>query len=130
MTKFLLRLLINGAAFWAATVLIDGINPANPNPVNFFVLALIFGVLNAIIKPILKLLTFPVILLTLGLFTLVINTVLFWLTGWLGRQFSFGFYVDNWWAAFLGAVVVMVIGMIGEMLFRDELKGRRKKRSR
>lgn len=126
MNKFLIRLLINGAAFWAATALIDGINPANPNPVNFFVLALIFGLLNTIIKPILKLLTFPVILLTLGLFTLVINTGLFWLTGWLGRQFNFGFYVDNWWAAFLGAVVVMVIGMIGEMLFRDELKNRRK----
>ena len=96
------------------------------NPVNYLVLAVIFGLLNALVKPLLKLLTCPFILLTLGLFTLLINTGLFYLTGWLGQQFDYGFYVSGFWAAFLGAIVVSIIGMIGEMIFRDELKDRRR----
>jgi putative membrane protein len=130
MTKFFIRLLINGFAFYAAVSLIPGITALNANPVNYLVLALIFGVLNALVKPLLKFLTCPFILLTLGLFTLLINTGLFYLTGWLGRQFDYGFMVSGFWPAFLGALVVSIIGMFGEMIFRDELKGRRKKKDR
>jgi putative membrane protein len=125
MTKFLIRLLINGFGFYAAVSLIPGITAVTAAPVNYVVLALIFGLLNAIVKPILKFLTCPFILLTLGLFTLLINTGLFYLTGWLGQQFDYGFFVDGFLPAFLGALVVSVIGMFGEMIFRDELKGRR-----
>ncbi len=126
MTKFFIRLLINGFAFYAAAALVPGITAVTANPVNYLVLALIFGLLNALVKPLLKLLTCPFILLTLGLFTLLINTGLFYLTGWLGQQFDYGFYVSGFWAAFLGAIVVSLIGMLGEILFRDELKGRHK----
>jgi putative membrane protein len=90
MTKFLIRLLINGFGFYAAVSLIPGITAVTAAPVNYVVLALIFGLLNAIVKPILKFLTCPFILLTLGLFTLLINTGLFYLTGWLGQQFDYG----------------------------------------
>ena len=129
MTKFLIRLLINGFGFYAAVSLIPGITAVTAAPVNYVVLALIFGVLNAIVKPILKFLTCPFILLTLGLFTLLINTGLFYLTGWIGMQFDYGFFVDGFLPAFLGALVVSVIGMFGEMIFRDELKGRRKRKN-
>ena len=91
MNKFFIRLLINGLAFYAAVSLLPGITALSSNPVNYVLLALIFGVLNAVVKPVLALLTCPFILLTLGLFTLVINTALFYLTGWLGQQFNYGF---------------------------------------
>ena len=129
MTKFLIRLLINGFGFYAAVSLIPGITAVTAEPINYVVLALIFGLLNAIVKPILKFLTCPFILLTLGLFTLLINTGLFYLTGWIGMQFDYGFFVDGFLPAFLGALVVSVIGMFGEMIFRDELKGRRKRKN-
>jgi len=128
MNKFFIRLLINGFAFYAAVSLVPGITAVTPNPVNYVLLALIFGLLNALVKPLLKLLTCPFILVTLGLFTLLINTGLFYLTGWLGQQFDYGFYVSGFWAAFLGAIVVSLIGILGEMIFRDELKGRRKRK--
>ena len=130
MNKFFIRLLINGLAFYAAVSLVPGITALNANPVNYLLLAVIFGVLNALVKPLLKFLTCPFILVTLGLFTLLINTGLFYLTGWLGQQFDYGFSVSGVWPAFLGAIVVSVIGMIGEMIFRDELKGRRKHKPR
>ena len=126
MNKFFIRLLINGLAFYAAVSLLPGITALSSNPVNYVLLALIFGVLNAVVKPILALLTCPFILLTLGLFTLVINTALFYLTGWLGQQFNYGFTVSGFWTALLGALIVSVVGMIGEMIFRDELKSRKR----
>jgi putative membrane protein len=126
MNKFFIRLLINGLAFYAAVSLLPGITALSSNPVNYVLLALIFGVLNAVVKPVLALLTCPFILLTLGLFTLVINTALFYLTGWLGQQFNYGFTVSGFWTALLGALIVSVVGVIGEIIFKDELKSRKR----
>jgi len=130
MNKFLIRIIINGFALYAAVALVPGIVPQNPNPVSYVWLAIIFGVLNALLKPILKFLTCPFILLTLGLFTLVINTGMFYLTGWIGQQFAVGFTVSDFWAAVLGALIVSFVSMIFEIIFKDELKdrGRRSKR--
>ncbi len=127
MNKFIIRLLINGVALYLAVLVVPGISVANSSPVTYLWLALIFGILNALLKPILKFLTCPLILLTLGLFTLVINTVLFYLTGWLAGQFDLGFFVDGFGAAFLGAIVVSVVSMVFEVIFKDELKGRSKR---
>ncbi|HAY83575.1 MAG TPA: hypothetical protein DCY42_01255 [Chloroflexi bacterium] len=122
MNRFLIRLLINGIALYLAVVIVPGIGVENSSPVTYLWLALIFGILNALLKPILKFLTCPLILLTLGLFTLLINTGLFYLTGWFARQFELGFDVSNFGAAFLGALVVSVVSMIFEVIFKDELK--------
>ena len=127
MNKFIFRMIINGVALYAAVALVPGITPENPNPVSYIWLALIFGLLNALIKPILKLLTCPFILLTLGLFTLLINTAMFYATSWVGAQFNFGLYIDGFWSAFLGALVISVVSMIFEVIFRDELKDRRRR---
>lgn len=126
MTKFLIRIIINGFALYAAVALVPGIVPQNPNPISYVWLAIIFGILNALLKPILKLLTCPFILLTLGLFTLLINTGMFYLTGWIGQQFSVGFTVAGFWAALLGALVVSVVSMVLEVIFKDELKDRKR----
>jgi putative membrane protein len=92
--------------------------------VSIVLLALIFGLVNALLRPLLRLLTCPFILLTLGLFTLVINTFLFWFTGWIGAQFGIGFRVDGFWPAFLGGLVVSVVSILLSLLVRDELKHR------
>ena len=124
MNKFIIRLLINGVALYLAVLAVPNISVAEDSAVTYIWLALIFGVLNALLKPILKFLTCPLILLTLGLFTLLINTGLFWLTGWLASQFNLGFVVPGFGDAFLGALVVSVVSMIFEIIFRDELKGK------
>ena len=123
----LLRLLINAAALWVATRLVPGISYTG-DAVSLFGVALVFGVLNAIVRPILKLLTCPLIMLTLGLFTLVINAFLFWLTSVIGQTFGIVMVISDpvWWNAFLGGLVVSVVSVVMTMILRDELKGGRK----
>lgn len=124
MNKFLLRMVINGFALYAAVSLIDGINLVEPTPVNYLILALIFGILNALVKPILKLVTCPIILLTLGLFTLIINTGLFYLTGWVVGYFGIYLTFTSFWAAFFGALIISVVSVFFNTVLRDELKDR------
>lgn len=128
MNKFLLRMVINGVALFAAISLIPGISLQDPDPVTYVWLALIFGILNALVKPILKLVTCPVILLTLGLFSLIINTALFYLTAWVGAQFGVGINIDNFLAAFLGALIISIVSTVLNMMFKDELKDRPKRK--
>ena len=128
MNRFLLRMVINGVALYAAVSLIPGIVVQDPSPVTYVWLALIFGILNALVKPILKLVTCPVILLTLGLFTLIINTALFYLTAWVGSQFGVGFTIEGFWAAFLGALIVSIVSTIFNVVLKDELKDRPKRK--
>jgi putative membrane protein len=108
---FLLRLLINAAALWAAIQLVDGIEHRGSWWSLLFV-ALVFGLLNASIKPMLKLLSLPIIILTLGLFLFVINALMLLMTGWVSGLFNLGFYVDGFWDAFLGGLIVTVISLV------------------
>jgi putative membrane protein len=127
MTKFFLRWLINGIGLFVAVNFVPGIHPQSGGWLWVVWLALIFGLLNALLRPLLKLLTCPLIALTLGLFTLIVNTFLFWLAGVVGTSFGIGFTVDGFWPAFLGGLVVSVVSIVLSMLFHDELKGRRHK---
>lgn len=121
MNKFLVRLLINAVALYAAVAMVDGIFPVpGTNWVSYLGLGLIFGLLNALVRPILKFLTCPLIILTLGLFTLVINTILFWLTGMVGMNFGIGFTVDGFWPAFWGGLIVSIVSVILTAFFKDE----------
>lgn len=129
MSRFLLRMVINGLALYIAIVLLPGIAVQDPSPLTYVWLALIFGILNALVKPILKLVTCPIIFLTLGLFTLLINTALFYLTGWVGSQFEVGFTIGNFWWGFLGALIVSIVSVFFNIVLRDELRvSRRRKR--
>ncbi|MEN8241008.1 MAG: phage holin family protein [Chloroflexota bacterium] len=128
MYKFLLRMVINGLGLYAAISLVPGISLQDPDPVTYVWLALIFGLLNALVKPILKLVTCPVIMLTLGLFSLLINTALFYLTAWVGDQFGVGINIENFLAAFLGALIISIISTILNAILKDELKGSRKRK--
>jgi putative membrane protein len=94
------------------------------NPVSFLWLAIIFGAVNALIKPLLVVLACPLIILTLGLGTILINALLFYLAGLVGDWFGIGFTVD-WWGALLGALIVSIVSFGLSMVFRDELKGKK-----
>lgn len=122
MTRFFLRWLINAVALYAAVAFVPGITPQTGSYTAYLWLALIFGLLNALLRPLLKLLTFPLIFLTLGLFTLLINTFLFWLVGVVGANFHIGFSVDGFLPAFLGGLVVSLVSMVLNTIFKDDKK--------
>ncbi len=115
MRAFLLRWLINSLAIYAAVELLPGLH-FEGGPVRFLVLALVFGVINSLLRPFLTVLTCPLVLLTLGLFTLVINAVLLMLTAWVSEAWSLGFRVDGFWAAFWGALVIGVVSVLLSLL--------------
>jgi putative membrane protein len=92
--------------------------------VNYLVLALIFGVINAILRPILTVLGCPLIILTLGIGVLLINTLLFFLTGIIGTRFGVGFTVDGFLPAFLGALIVSIINIFFSWILRGEMDRR------
>ena len=127
MTKFILRWAINAIALYLAVLVLPGID-LRSNLVSILWLALIFGLVNALFRPLLQFLTCPLIILTLGLFTLVINTFMFWLTSVIGQSFGFGLTISDpvWWNAFLGGLVISIVSVVMTMILKDELKGRRK----
>jgi putative membrane protein len=132
MTRFILRWGISAVSLYAAVALLNGhgLTPQATNWLSFIWLALIFGLINALIRPLLTLLTCPLIILTLGLGTLLINTLMFYLAGLIGTYFQVGFTVDNFITAFLGALIVSVVSMILSLILREELKGERRPSTR
>jgi len=116
--RFLLRLLINAVALWVATRIVPGVTFFG-EPVYLVVVALVFGLLNALVRPVLTLLTCPLLILTLGLFTFVINAVILLLTSALSGTLGVGFHVDGFWAAFLGALVVSIVSILLSLLIPD-----------
>ena len=125
MTKFILRLAINAIALYLAVWILPGLDLTG-GMVSLLWIALIFGVVNALLGPLLKFLSCGLILLTLGLFTLVINTFLFWLTYVVSNSFGLGLIIYDpiWWNAFLGAVIVSIVSFIMSMILKDELKSK------
>jgi putative membrane protein len=122
MKRLLVRLLINAVALYVAISLLNGhgITPQSNNWLSLLWLALIFGLINAVLKPILMVAGCPFLILTLGLGGLLINTLLFWLAGYIGQNFQVGFAVDGFWPAFLGALVVSVVSLVLNMFIHDE----------
>lgn len=108
---FLFRLLINAAALWVAIRLVPGITFGG-DEVALLLVALVFGVVNAIVRPVLLILSLPVLVLTLGLFTFVLNALMLWLTSALSGALGLGFHVSGFWPAFLGALVVTIVSAL------------------
>lgn len=134
MLKLLIRLAINAVALW---VVINGIPglfngvPGISGPRDWqsiLALAFIFGLVNAIIRPIITLLTCPLIILTLGLGTLLVNTLMFYLAGQIGTAFGVGFTVDGFWPAFFGALIVTIISIVLSVFVPDDNEWRRRKK--
>jgi putative membrane protein len=123
MIKLLIRWAIVAVALWVAITFVPGISGPKDWP-SILGLALIFGLVNALLRPILTLLTCPLIILTLGLGTLLINTLLFWLSGLIGQYFGVGFTVDSFWAAFFGALVVTIVSVVLSVFVPDDREWR------
>jgi len=118
--KFLFRWVVTGLGIFAAAFLIPGIHVESNGWVIYAVMALILSLVNAIIRPILKLLSCPLILLTLGLFTLVVNAVTFLLASNIAvNWFHVGFVVDGFLPALLGSLVVSAVSIFFNLIVRD-----------
>ena len=116
--RFLIRLLVNAAALWVATRLVPGVTYVG-GPLPLMGVALVFGCVNAVIRPVAKILTFPLIIVTLGIFSFVINGLMLWLTSALSGGLGLGFHVAGFWAAFFGALVVSVVSLLLWLLAKD-----------
>lgn len=109
MRNFLIRLIISAAALWAAAYIVGGINFTDNSIPNLLYTAAIFGVVNALIRPVLAFVTCPLQLITLGAFTFVLNALMLLLTG---RITGSGFTVDGFWAAFFGGLIVSLVSTV------------------
>jgi len=127
MTKFILRLLINAIALYLTVLILPERIHLASSLTSIIWLALIFGIVNALFRPLLKFLTCPLIILTLGLFTLVINTFLFWLTSVIGQSFGIALIISDpvWWNAFLGGLIVSIVSVLMTLILKDELRSRK-----
>lgn len=119
--SFITRLFVNALALWLATRFVDGIS-FDGEPVFLLVVALIFGVVNAFVKPIMIVLTFPFLIVTLGLFLLVLNGVMLWLTGAISDAANLGFHVTNFRVAFVGGLVVSVVSFVLSLMVGGDSK--------
>ena len=109
--RFVIRTLITALALWIAVEIVPGVN-FQGEWIRLLLVALVLGVLNALVRPLLVLLSCPMLILTLGLFTLVINALILWLTSSLSARFGLGFHVSGFWAAFLGAFVISIVSFL------------------
>ena len=116
--SFLIRLFVNAAALWIATQFVTGVTYRGA-VLPFIGVALVFGLVNAIIRPILKIFTFPLFILTFGLFALVLNGFMLWLTSSLSNVLGLGFHVNGFGPAFWGALVVTLVSTLLGILVRD-----------
>ncbi len=116
--QFLLRLLINAVALWVAATIVPNISYEG-SLVSLLLVALVFGVLNALIRPLLALLTCPLQILTLGLFTLVLNAVMLLLTSAVAGALGLSFHVEGFVAAFLGALVISIVSIILSLVIHE-----------
>jgi putative membrane protein len=118
--KIILKILVVAGALWAATQLIPGITLSGGTTAKsagtLVAVALIFGIVNAVLKPIIKTFGCAFYVLTLGLFALVVNALLLLLTSWIAEQLELPFHVSGFWAAFFGAILVGLISWLLDML--------------
>ncbi|MDN5794818.1 MAG: phage holin family protein [Intrasporangium sp.] len=118
LVDFAIKTVINGIALWIAAWLVPGIAfGSSPDTWvvvrTVVVVALIFGLINAFVRPVAKILSLPLIILTLGLFVFVVNALMLELTSWVAEQFSLPFHVDEFfWDAILGSLVITFVSMV------------------
>lgn len=115
MQSLLLHWILNAAALWAAAALVPGLE-FQGGVGRLLLVAAVFGIVNSTLRPLLTILTCPLIVFTLGLFTLVINAVMLLVTGWLSEGWNLGFTVTGFWAAFWGGLAVGLVSMLLSLL--------------
>ena len=122
MRNLLLHWAFNAVALWVAAHFIDGLAFTGTFP-HLLAVAAVFGLVNSLVRPLLTILTCPLIVITLGLFTLVINAVMLMLTGWLSESWDLGFSVAGFWPAFWGGLVVGLVSLALSLIFPARREG-------
>jgi putative membrane protein len=125
--QFIIRLIVTAIALWVAVELIPGIGYQGAWW-GLLLVALVFGVINALVRPVLVILSFPLIVLTLGLFIFILNAFLLWITGQVSGALGLDFTVTGFWAAVVGGVIVGVVSTVLNLLVGSKPK-RRKRRA-
>ncbi|GAB2491006.1 phage holin family protein [Nocardiopsis aegyptia] len=122
--SLIIRVIVNALALWAAVFLIDGIDVTTQDTAGqimvYLAVGVIFGVVNAIIKPIVKAVGCLFYALTLGLIGLVVNALLLLLTNWIAGLFDLPFHIEGFWPAFWGALVISIVSWIFSMFLPDK----------
>lgn len=125
MKRFLVRLLINSLALWLTTLIVAGVSVVSYSPddtlatvLTYLLVALIFGVVNAVVGNFIRIVAFPIYLLTLGLIALVVNALLLLLVAWISSIIGFGLVVDGFWWGVLGAIVLGLLSWLIGVLLR------------
>ena len=117
--RFVLRLVVTAIALWCAITLIPGLH-YHGGPFGLVGIALVFGIINALVRPVLLLLTCPLVVLTLGLFLFVLNGILLWLTAGFSSALGISFSIDGIWPAILGGLVVGLVSMVLNVFVREQ----------
>lgn len=127
MKNFLIRVVINGVALWVAALVVQGVDLAEGDApwarklLTILLVALLFGLVNAVVKPVVKLFSLPFIVVTLGLFTFVVNAFMLQVTEWVGRPLGLSFSIDHfWWDAILAAVVITLVSWVLSVVLPDD----------
>jgi putative membrane protein len=127
MRRFLVRLVINAVALWLTTLIILGVHVRPyapgvlPTILTYLLVALIFGIVNGVIGNLIRIVAFPLYILTLGLIALIVNTLLLLLVAWLSTLIGFGLVIDTFWSGFWGALVLAIISFLIGLIFRPLL---------
>jgi putative membrane protein len=124
MKSFVVKTLINAVAIWVAAWIVDGIDLSGGSTghkiLTAVLVAVVFGVVNWLIKPVVKLLSLPLFILTLGLITFVINALMLWLTSWASDRLDLDFHVDGFWSALLGALIISIVSWGLSLVLGDD----------
>ncbi|MEU2515338.1 phage holin family protein [Streptomyces syringium] len=124
MKNFVVKTIANAAALAVAIWLLKGITLSGDNTarkvLTLMAVALLFGVVNFVVKPIVKLLSLPLFILTLGLITLVINALMLLLTSWLAGQLDLAFHVEGFWTSLVGGLIISIVAWAMHVILPDE----------
>jgi putative membrane protein len=121
--SLVIRLIVNAIALWVATLIVSGVEleggSTQDRVITLLVVAAIFAVVNVVVRPIVNILSLPLYVLTLGLFTFVVNALMLLLTSWIADQFDVPFNVDGFWSAVLGGLVISFVSWLLNLLLPD-----------
>jgi len=122
--RFLLSLIINAFALWLTTLIVSGVtvrpyaSDTTALILTYLLIALIFGVVNAIVGTVIRIVAFPLYILTLGLISLLVNAFLLFIVSWISDAMGFGLHIDGFWSGVLGALVLGIIAWLLGLIFR------------
>ncbi|ERK69246.1 MULTISPECIES: phage holin family protein [Leifsonia] len=122
--RFLLKVIINALALWLTTLIVSGVtvhpyeDTTSATVLTYLLIAVIFGVVNAVIGTAIRIVAFPIYIITLGLISLVVNALLLLIVSWISDAMGFGLHVDGFWAGVLGALVLGIIAWLFGLIVR------------